>query len=317
MATRIHRNAIVLVIAAGFGLGAAWLSSRYLEERIADIEHRSRQETTEAVVAKETLAAGTPISPEDFAVRQIPTEWLHSDAIMPEQFDRAIGAALTSATRGGEPLLWSRLESRGSGRFSSSLLPGRRAATVAVDEINSLSGMLAPGDVIDLLVTVSQDRRTRTLPLLQSARVLAIGARTHAAQESGAERERAFTTITLDLSPEQATQLVAARSIGRLTALLRAQGDRAPIPSAHADAFALLGLEESTPQRRRPIPVIYGGAGNPFLEAAPLSPETASAHYAATAMQHTGEIGPTTAPAGRAVANQTLKTPPLQEPAPR
>ncbi len=301
MSLRIPRNAIVLVIAAGFGLGAAWLSSRYLDERIAEIEGRFRQETTEAVVAKTTLAAGTPVSPEDFAVRQIPTEWLHSDSIMPGQFDRAIGSALTSSTRGGEPLLWSQLESRSNGRFSSALLPGRRAATVAVDEINSLSGMLAPGDVIDLLVTVSQDRRTLTLPLLQSARVLAIGARTRAAHESSSERERAFTTITLDLSPEQATQLVAARSVGRLTALLRAQDDRAPIRSAHTDALALLGLDERTPKHRRPIPVIYGGMGNPLLEAAPMGPDTASANYSTLPIPHTGEISPTTARAGRAL----------------
>ncbi len=303
MVFRIRRNAIILVIAAGFGLGAAWLSSRHLDDRIAAIENGSRQVMTQAVVAKEDLAAGTPVTREDFAVRQIPAVWLHSDAIMPEQFDRALGSALTSAARGGEPLLWSQLESRSSRRFSSALSPGRRAATVAVDEINSLSGMLAPGDAIDLLVTVSRNRRDLTFPLLQSARVLAIGARTRSAQDAGAAHERAFTTITLDLSPEQATQLVAARAVGRLTALLRAPNDHAPVHPAHTDALALLGLDEQTPETKRPVPVIYGGAGNPLLEVGPLVPAAMPTHSAATPIPHGAEVESTTAPAGTAAKN--------------
>lgn len=275
MAFRPSRNLLILGVAGAFGLAAAWLAARYLDERVADLERRHQQPTARAVVPKIDLPAGSLITHDTVAEREVPLDWLHSSAITPEQFERAAGSVLAYPARSGEPLVWPQLEGRRSAGFAARVAPGRRAATLPVDEISSMSGMLEPGDVIDLLVTVQRDPHNLTLPLLQGVSVLATGARL---QPGGSDPQaRSFGTITLDLDPEQAAQVVAARTVGKLTALLRAPGDRSPAPAVRTDALALLGLAAPPPPASRAVPVIYGGSHNPLLEVGGLPPPAASA----------------------------------------
>lgn len=273
MPRTIPRNLLILAVAALFGLGAAWLAARYLEERASEIEQRQHGQMGRAVVAKTDLAVGTPLSHELVAVREVPIEWLHSSAITPEQFERAAGSVLALPARGGEPLVWSQLEERQPAALSAQLAPGRRATTIPVDETSSLSGLLRPGDRIDLLATVQRDNHHLTLPLLQGVRVLATGSRTRSDEDSvlGDGLGNSFGTVTLDLSEEEATRLVAARALVRLTAVLRHPQDTRPASLQRTDALALLGL--APPPRDTGVPVIYGGIENPALvpAASPLS----------------------------------------------
>ncbi|HQZ02296.1 MAG TPA: Flp pilus assembly protein CpaB [Thauera sp.] len=268
MALRLSRNTVILSTAAVFGLAAAWLASRYLDDRIADIEQRQQHTMARAVVPKSDLPTGTALTHDAVAVREVPVEWLHSAAITPDQFERAAGATLAHPARGGEPLLWSQLEGRQVSRFSARLGSGRRAATIPVDELSSQSGMLAPGDLVDLLVTVQNEKHNLTFPLLQSVSVIATGAHSQPGQVD--ERGRSFGAITLDLDPQQAAQVVAARTIGKLTALLRSPGDHARDPVQRTDALVLLGLGESEAHTRRGVPVIYGGGNALRLDFSPL-----------------------------------------------
>lgn len=266
----LPRTALILFVALGFGLAAAWLSSRYLDGRVADLEQRNRQEMARVVVAKFDLAAGTRIQHDAVAVREIPRDWVHAAAVTPEDFERIDGATLAFNARGGDALMWSQFEAPRARTLAARLNSGRRAASVAVDEISSLSGMLTPGDLIDLIVTVRKDAQNFTFPLLQGVTVLATGGLIHA--EDAAGRLRDFNTITLDLDPGQAAQVIAARTVGKLTALLRAPGDRGVLPATRADALAVLGLAATPPAAAAPstsVPVIYGGAGNPLLHATP------------------------------------------------
>ncbi len=268
MALRLSRNAVILSTAAVFGLAAAWLASRYLDDRIADIERRQQQAMVRAVVPKSDLPTGTALTHDAVAIREVPAEWLHSAAITPDQFERAAGAILTHPARGGEPLLWSQLEGRQASRFSSRVASGRRAATIPVDELSSQAGMLAPGDLVDLLVTVQNEKHNLTFPLLQSISVIATGAHSQPGQTD--ERNHSFSTITLDLDPQQAAQVVAARTIGKLTALLRSPGDQARDTVQRTDALVLLGLGESEAHKRRGVPVIYGGGNSLRLDFSPV-----------------------------------------------
>lgn len=265
---RPSRNVLTLAVATLFGLGAAWLASQYLDERVADIELRQHQLMTQAVVAKIDLPAGAIVDDDTVAVRELPAEWLHSAAISPDQFERAAGAVLTHPARAGEALIWPQLEDRRKARFASDLAPGRRAATIAVDEISAISGLLRPGDTIDLLATVQRERHTLTLPLMQAVRVLATGSRTRADSTDTESGPELFDTITLDLSPEDAARVIAARTIGKLTAVLRNPGDSSRSSTLHTDSLALLGLAESPARAAQTVPVIYGGTNNPRLNPA-------------------------------------------------
>lgn len=128
-----------------------------------------------------------------------------------------------------------------------------------VDEISSLSGMVEPGDRIDIVVSARNETRSFTFTLLQSIPVLATGSRVDTDTHDAQGQTRSYTTITLDTSPEDAKRVIAAREIGRVTALLRAPGDITPVSTAITDGRKLLGLPDGDGKGISSVPVIYGG----------------------------------------------------------
>lgn len=288
MSAKPHRTLITLGIAVAFGIAAAMFATRYLDDRIADVERRNEQKTARAVVTKDDLPAGERIDHERVAVREVPVDWLHSGAITPDQFDRVAGSSLSYPARRGEPLLWSQLADKRAASLAARLQPGRRAVTLAVDEISSISGLLEPGDMIDLMLTVRRNDRNLTLPVVQGISVLAAGMRT-APHDHRAPRTDSFATITLDASASDAERIVAARTIGSLTALLRAPSDIGRQAALPQDALSMFGFDKPRAQTAQRVPVIYGGTGGVLNEEGTLpardalrSPETWPAVAAST-----------------------------------
>lgn len=262
MAYKVNKNWIVLISALGVGGLAAWGAKSYLGEQIAEIEAREKNKArVQVVVAKTDLAKGSPLLPENMALRSIPQEWVHSGAITPDQFSRAEGAKLAYPANAGEAVIWSQLEGQRAPTFSARLTQGRRAVTVPVDEISSLSGMVEPGDLIDIVVSINNDKKSYTFTLLQSVTVLATGAKVSLEEKDPEGRSRTFSTITLDTSPEDAKRVIAAREVGRITALLRAPNDDGQVAKTRTDALSLLGLATGrySSSSNSTVPVIYGG----------------------------------------------------------
>ena len=260
MQTRSRKHWIVLVVALALGVLAALGASNYLSQKMAEIEARSQDgDLVQVVVAKTSLPSGAPIGAETVAVREIPRTWAHSGAITPDQYGRAEGAALAHPAAAGEPILWAQLEGRRAPSFSARLQSGQRAVTVPVDEISSLSGMVEPGDRIDIVVSARNETRSFTFTLLQNVQVLATGSVADPDAPETQGLPRSYTTITLDTSPEDAKRVIAAREIGRVTALLRAPGDLAAVSGAITDARKLLGLPAGDDGAVSTVPVIYGG----------------------------------------------------------
>lgn len=258
MRTRWQRHAkagmlALALIAGGF---AAWAAHQHLGSVADALAAGARQPMREAVVAGEDLVAGAVLDAQTAAVRDVPVAWLPQDAVLPADFAAAEGARLARAMRRGEILLWSHLVMARQQPFSAQLAAGRRAVTIAVDEINSLSGMLEPGDVIDLYVSFEHEGRRLTAPLLANVRVLATG-RQHDGLADAADR--GFATLTLDAAPEDAVRLVAARQQGSIAAMLRHPGDVGPAaPSRAGDLARLLGLEAPVAAAPPSIPVVFG-----------------------------------------------------------
>lgn len=260
MAYKINKNWIVLVSALSVGGLAAWGAKNYLGGQIAEIESREKNKAmVQVVVAKIDLAKGSPLLAENMATRSIPQEWVHSGAITPDQFGRAEGSVLAYGANAGEPVIWAQLEGQRAPTFSARLTQGRRAVTVPVDEISSLSGMVEPGDLIDIVVSIKNDKKNFTFTLLQSVTVLATGTKASQEEKDPEGRSRTFSTITLDTSPEDAKRVIAAREVGRVTALLRAPNDGSQVSKTRTDALGLLGLATGMASASSTVPVIYGG----------------------------------------------------------
>ena len=265
---RPNKAWLVLGVAIVIGGLAALAARSYLSNRVADLEGRARGKNLSVVVAKIDLIKGSKLSTENVAVRPIPEEYAHSTAVLPDQFERIEGQVLVSNVKAGEMILWGLVESKKPPTFSARVEAGHRAITVPVDEINSISGMLEPGDLIDLMVTLEKNGKKRTIPLLQSVQIMATGQRSVDDPKSG--ERRLYSTVTLDTDLVQAQNLIMAREVGHLTALLRNPQDKALTARSQSEISTLLGLTSAGKDSASgavDVPVLYGGG------AAKLPPE--------------------------------------------
>lgn len=251
--------------ALGFGLLGASGARSYIAGELDAARQRADMsgQLTEVVVAKRNLAPGDHIDAETMAVRKVAASYLPAGAVTPAEFPAFEGETLRLSMGPGEPLFAAAVAVRERVGLSSRIPPGTRAMTVVVDEVNSVSGMLRPGDRIDLMFSV-RPRPDAGLPvgevatpLMANLLVLATGTRTEVAATPDAIGR--FGAITVEVTPEQAQRLILAQRSGRITALLRHPDDHAPAAREALDLDELLGIA----RRGRPDSpeMIVGGRG--------------------------------------------------------
>ena len=255
----VNRSVAMLCLAGLAGLAAAWAAKQHLDNKVLMLEEQARTPTVERIVAAYDLPAGTRLSPEHLALRHFPVGVVSSDSLAPGRFTELTGTILRSPLRSGDAVLQAHTEAQDHAAFSSYLSSGRRAISMPVDAINSVSGLLQPGDLIDLYVSFEYQRRHITAPLLQGVLVLATDANTQFAQGDGLVSKGAYATVTLDASPEDAVKLVAARQSGSITAVLRPPQDRdASSKAVRGDLASLLGVSRPAPVPSKKAQVLYG-----------------------------------------------------------
>lgn len=114
---------------------------------------------------------------------------------------------------------------------------GKRAMTIETDAQSSLGGFLAPGNQVDVIVTIRPDDKNigakwLTDTILQDVKVLAVGDSLRArptgddgSKKKGKKRGRNRPSVTLELSPSEAEKLALASSKGDLHLVLRSEVD--------------------------------------------------------------------------------------------
>ncbi|NYT61217.1 Flp pilus assembly protein CpaB [Alcaligenaceae bacterium] len=276
-----NRATAMLFLALFAGLFAAWAARQHIQSRVQLLEAQARVPMVERVVAAYDLPAGTRLGTEHLAVRPIPAATASSDSLSPERFAELSGTVLRSPLRAGDPVLPAHAMAQQQTAFSTYLSAGRRAITMPVDAINSVSGLLQPGDLIDLYVSFEYQRRRITAPLLQGVLVLATGTNTQHVQDAAQLRQGAYATVTLDAAPEDAVKLVAARQGGTITAVLRHPHDaEATQKAVRGDLASLLGVNSPPPvASSNKIPVIYGN--NTVRNVRALAPKLVTSGQAA------------------------------------
>jgi pilus assembly protein CpaB len=286
-AVRARRTAWMALGALAFGAMAVLGARNYIGDRVALEKARlqPRHEMVELVVAKRDLRRGDVVGPESMAVRSVPREYAPGAAVVPGRFDALSGSKLLVPMKAGEPLLPNAVASVESAAISSRLRPGIRAMTIAVDEVNSLSGMLQPGDRIDLMLSVrppavagiAQPEVTRTV--MQGVAVMATGRQARASLGDEPVTGRSYTSITVEVDPDQAQRLVVAQRSGKLTAVLRNPEDHRLVVEKRLDVNMLLGIpapQAAAPSRSGPE-VIVGGRGSVSPSPGAATPGAATA----------------------------------------
>lgn len=239
---------------------------QYLTGRIEAIDEQARRDMVTRVVVSSALPTGTILSFDHLSLRDIPQAWASADSFEAEQAERLEGMVLLQDVIAGQPLTRSILTSPKPPALSDQLAPGRRAVTIPVDHVSSLSGRLEVGDVVDLYVTFTHQGQRVTTLLITAVRVLATDR--PLVDSPYAVAEQRVTSVTLDVSAKQAVRLVSANQGGVLTAVLRLDPNndgidakQAPFDGEQANHLAgFVGLAPSL-GTDQPPEIIYGDMG--------------------------------------------------------
>ena len=254
-----YRNWMLMSVSLLFGSIAAFAINQHLDNKTREIEIRSRVPHVKRIVAAHDLPRSSVLKLEDLASQDFPSAWVTSDAIPIDKAELLIGKQLSVDLTSGQLVHWANTSDKPTLPLSARLPAGKRAITIPVDQINSLSGLLSPNDLIDLYVSFEHLGKRVTSPLLSGIEVLATGRELSAVDQSNLTRKEHFATLTLATSPEDAVKLVAARQTGTITAVLSQASD--PLSLAKSDnrsaghLASLLGLEAA---QVTAIPILYG-----------------------------------------------------------
>lgn len=281
MPLKIPHPSVWLAIAALASGGLAFYGAqRYLADSSAEVK-RSWQERyvpRDVLVAARDLDAGRPLATADVARRSIPSSFVPGGALGPDRLGDIMGKPLLLPLRAGDPIVDSLIAGRNEAALAARLREGARAVTVPVDEVSSQAGLVRPGDRVDLMLaeelSEGEERCIRVKPLLESLRVLATG-RVQGESAQGAEAMlrrgvdvSSYSTITLDVTPEQAQQLALALRVGELIPLLRGDEDQSPLtlaervegrPNCAPSPAQSTATKASSVRRGRNIELIVGG----------------------------------------------------------
>jgi pilus assembly protein CpaB len=192
-------------------------------------------------VAAHPLPAGTLAREEDFTVRSVSPDSVPSGAIIdtPEVRIGLRGSLVRTFLDTGS-LITSQnvLRPRDRGFLASVLAPGTRAVSIKVDAESGVSGLIWPGDYVDIVVTHSATPTVKdntpglSETVLRNVRIIAIdqeimqgvppnnttaGWASISAKPAGKEN-----TVSLQLAPEQVETITVAQHLGKLSLAARA-----------------------------------------------------------------------------------------------
>lgn len=188
---------------------------------------------SDVIIAAQDIPENTVITEEMLKRASVPTE-----TVLPNTYDKAadiIGKTTSTRIISGEQIVDIRLVDVGStesGSLAYAIDPGMRAITIGVGDTSSLKYMIRPNDIVDIvaqyqveveILNLKGEPETKTVPtaklLLQQIKVLAVD---QIMLKSGATQ---YTTLTLEVTPEQAVEISYSENSGLLRAILRSPLD--------------------------------------------------------------------------------------------
>jgi len=182
-------------------------------------------------VAAHPLPAGTLAREEDFTVRSVSPDSVPSGAIIDTSEVRiGLRGSLVRTFLDTGSLVTSQnvLRPRDRGFLASVLAPGTRAISINVDAESGVSGLIWPGDYVDVVLTQVIDKTdlahgTLSETVLHNVRIIAIDQEImQGVPANNATAGKVAHTVSLELAPEQVGKITVAEHLGKLSLAIRA-----------------------------------------------------------------------------------------------
>ena len=209
---------------------------------------------TKVLVAATTLPAGHVIRADDLKWQGWPDADIAAGYVVEGKGgqDKVVGGMLRQGVPPGVPVTAQQVVFRGDhGVLAAMLSPGYRAVTVQITGNVGLSGLVTPGDRVDVIVSMAVTRpgekgeRRLTQTMLRDVRVIAVDQNIADLKSDNATAH----TATLEVTAKQAEMLVLVGDMGKVSLSLRSMGDEKSSETAQSitwdtDTSAALGRAE-------------------------------------------------------------------------
>lgn len=256
-----NHTKLAVVAAVLVGLFAVVAVNKYISNRTAVAPAPKASILVATVEVKE----GAEIGKEMLDSTEIPLESLSNMHIaLPEKNDPGYRKALSDVIEkvagrkskrliaANTPVFWIDIETEPKPPFEDLIADGHRAVTVPVDSVSSVCGFIKPGSRIDVVLTATEEKlglvtgqaakengsRVVSSVILQNVAVVATD------REYDLQSDRSgYGTMTMSLPTKAAIMLVQARTMGKITYLLRnvrdtkTEKDRASVTVAPGGSF--------------------------------------------------------------------------------
>lgn len=263
-----------LLVALVLAIGTGWLTLNY-------INGIQRASTTGANAPRVVLVAGSDIPARatitaDMLRRTVrPASAVEPDALADPE--KAIGQLALITIPAGSTITQSRIGSPTEVGLPVRLAPGMRAVSIAIDKVKGVSGLVQPGDRVDVIAIPPKQgtQQPAAATILRGLRVLALGTSLEERSATPSPDESNSTTVTLEVTPKQADLLESADVNTTLRLALRSP--REPLNSMATESLTY--ATEDPPAAPAPGPA----AG--FAGAVPAAQGVAMAQPAIQAQQ--------------------------------
>jgi len=247
-----------LWVSLGAGILAAMLFYGYSQNKQDEINKKFGAMKRVVIAARDITEMET-IDDTMLDTRSVPEEYVGPS--FATEFNVIVGQVAAAPIKKGEQILTTKLLTPGPDTgIALQVAPGKRAVSIPIDEVRGIAKLIRPGDRIDLVAALDVGKgpnaRREVSYLMQDIPVLATGInvvnnipRTFEVDPSGKSviqsnlsGDTKFTTVTLEVDPKQAQDLVYLTSTqpGNLFMVLRNPNDRAQVryPASNMDTIA-------------------------------------------------------------------------------
>jgi pilus assembly protein CpaB len=273
MSSTLRLSIIMVLVLATAALGFIAYGMNLPKPAVQVAQTTPAPVTVGYFVAAHPLPAGTLARDEDFTVRSASSGSVPSGAILdtPDARIGLRGSLVRVFLDAGSPVTSEDvLRPRDRGFLASVLAPGSRAVSINVDAESGVSGLIWPGDHVDVVLTHTIDKAdlahgTLSETVLHDVRIIAIDQEivqggqannTSAGPANNATAGKVTHTVSLQLAPEQAQKITVAQQLGKLSLAVRAAVEQR---DARESGTTFSGDVSPEIARRSATVVVYAG----------------------------------------------------------
>jgi pilus assembly protein CpaB len=234
------KTLILFMIAISCGLVASIGVSQYMER---GGKGGTGADTTKIFVAITDINIGDQLNEQNIRLEEWPKQRVPEGAI--SQLDDLQDRFPRTRLYAGEPILRAKLMDSNDGSKSVDIPKGFRVVSVKVSMESSVSGLVQPGDRVDLMVLLKKSNEvpeTGTRTILRDVNIFAVDSETERNVDADGSSS-VLRTVSLLVKPDQAETITLASGLGSLFLTLRRPDDDQQDDSEGITVHKLLGSE--------------------------------------------------------------------------